>query len=283
MRLFLKIVVYCIILAFSAQSNLKRVSMQTEKQIFSKFIPTSNFNNTRKNFISLKPSLEPNLKWSYDTILFGEVGDKTFICIALLFYQTKTAYLILTSLLTKFLFIYFKILISQYNLFQFVPTEIFQICGILIYNISGFSILHKLMFGNLNKSKDNFFLKHKKSEESEIKISFDFEYFFKVFGIVFVSQLAAYSMEYACLHPFGVSLGTAAPDHDGIRIGLSWEYLGIKFASITVGILFASLIGFLTYKKFSLELNLIMSAITFLLLGIDNAVKFFSSYNEWQV
>lgn len=283
MRLFLRIVVYCILLALSSQTNLKRASTQPGKQIFSNFIPLTNLNKTKKFILNPKQTTEPTLKWSYKTILFGEVGDKTFICITLLFYQTKTAYLILTSLLTKFLFIYLKILISQYSFFQLVPTEIFQVCGILIYNISGFSILYKLMFGNLKESKDDFFLKQHKTEESEKKFSFDFESFLKVFGIVFISQLAAYSMEYACLHPFGVSIGSGASDHEGIMVGLSLEYFGIKFSSITFGVLIAALIGFGTYKKFSLELNLIMSAITFLLLGIDNAVKFFSVYNEWQV
>lgn len=281
MRLFLKIVVYCVILALSAQSNLKRVSTQAGKQIFSNFIPNTNLNKTKKILLNPKQITEPNTKWSYNNILFSEVGDKTFICITLLFYQTKTAYLILTALLTKFLFVYLKILISQYCLFQFVPTEIFQVCGILIYNMSGFSILYKLMFGNLKEDKEHYFHNNKKNEESEKKISFDFEDLLKVFGIVFISQLAAYSMEYACLHPFGVSIGVG--DHDGIMVGLSWDYLGRKFASISFGVLLAVIIGFGTYKKFSLELNLILSAITFLLLGIDNVVKFFSVYNEWQV
>lgn len=281
MRLFLKIVVYCIMLALSAQSNLKRVSPQAGKQIFSSFLPYPYINKTRKIIPNQKQIPEPDIKWSYNNILFSEVGDKTFICITLLFYQTKTAYLILTALFTKFLFVYLKILISQYSLFQFVPTEIFQICGILIYNTSGFSILYKLMIGNFKEATDDFFDKQKKNEESEKKISFDLEDFLKVFGIVLISQLAQYSMEYACLHPFGVVTGGA--DHDGIRVGLCWEYLGIKFAGISFGVLFSAIIGFGTYKKFSLELNLIMSAITFLLLGIDNAVKFFSVYNEWQV
>jgi len=137
------------------------------------------------------------------------------------------------------------------------------------------------MFGNLKETKDDeFFNKQKKSDESEKKFSFDFENFLKVFGIVFISQIAVYSMEYACLYPFGIQNGAAGPDPIGVE--LSWEYLGIKFASISFAVLFAVIIGFGTYKKFSLELNLILSAITFLLLGIDNAVKFFSVYNEWQ-
>jgi putative Ca2+/H+ antiporter (TMEM165/GDT1 family) len=280
MRLFLKIVVYCIILALTVQSNLKRVNTQTRNQIFSNFTLNGVTNKPKKLILGSKQIVEPNLKWSYKNILIGEVGDKTFICITLLFFQTKTAYLMITSLLTKFLFIYLKILISQYTLFQFIPIEIFQVCGILIYNISGFAILYKLMFGNLKEAKDEYFIKHKNNEEYEKKFYFDIEDFVKIFGIVFVSQLAAFAMEYSCWHPFGIS---SSQDYDGTRVALSWEYLGIKFASISFGVLFAVIIGFLTYKKFSLELNLIMSAITFLLLGMDNAVKFFSVYNEWQV
>lgn len=280
MRLFLKIVVYCMILVLTVQINLKRLGNQTGKQIYSNFMQNQNANKPKNSFSNPKQNQEKNLKWSYSNLLFGEVGDKTFICITLLFYQTKTAYLIITSLLTKFLFVYLKILISEYNLFQFIPTEIFQVCGIFVYNIIGFSILYRLMFGNLKEAVDDYLFKHKKNEEFEQKFSFDFENFFKVFGIVFVSQLAAYAMEFACWHPFGLFSGQ---DHDGIKVALSWDYLAIKFGSISFGILFAVLIGLFTYKRFSIELNLIMSAITFLLFGIDNAVKFFSVYNEWQV
>lgn len=276
MRLFLKIVVYCVMFAFANQANLKRLSSNTGKQVFSNFINGQNFNNTRKIFLSQKTIQEP-IKWSYYNILFDEMGDKTFISITLLFYQTKTAYLILTSILAKTIFIYVKIIIKEYSLFQFIPAEIFQVIGILIYNIIGFEILFKLMFGNNKEPQDN--LKNKKNEDLEKTFYFYFEDFFKVFGVVFFSQISSFSTMQTLIRFNDVNVNIL----NASQIILCWNYLAINFASILLGALISVLIGFICFKKFSLEFNLIISAITFLLMGIDDAVKFFSVYNEWQI
>lgn len=269
MRLFLKIVVYCLILISMSSNNLKRVGKLSGKQIYSNFMKVKFFNATEKINTNLKTSENFDERWNYYKILFGEVGDKTFISITLLFYQTKTAYLILTALFTKIIFIYLRVLIAHYSLMQLIPTEIFQVFGIIIYNFSAFSILYKLMFVNLKEDRRDFkYNKHK--DESEKIFLFDFEAFIKTFGVVFISQLAAYSSNEPNIQSFYIDKNI-----------LTWKYLAINFSSIFFGILFSVIIGFITFQRFSLEFNLIISAITFLLLGIDNAVKFFSIYNEW--
>ncbi len=269
MRLFLKIVVYCLILISTNSNNLKRVGILSGKQIYSNFMNVKFLNGTQKINTNQKTTDNLEVRWNYYKILFGEVGDKTFICITLLFYQTKTAYLILTALFTKIIFIYLRVLIVHYSLMQLIPTEIFQVFGIIIYNFSAFSILYKLMFVNLKEDRGDFkYNKHK--EESEKRFLFDFESFIKTFGVVFISQLAAYSSNEANIQSLYIDKNL-----------LTWKYLAINLSSIGFGILFSVIIGLLTSKKFSLEFNLIISAITFLLLGIDNAVKFFSVSNEW--
>jgi len=279
MRLFLKIAVYCLILTFVYQSNLKRGSTQPMKQIWSNYITSSNFNTTKKILLNQKHFPEKDIELSYYNILFSEVGDKTFICITLLFYQTKIVYLIFTSLFSKFIFIYLKFIISEYNLFQTIPAEIFLVTAIMMYNIIGFYILFKLMFANINENKEEC-SKVKKTEESEKNFIFEFEEFIKIFGIVIITQITQYSMIQNSKFPFG---NFGLQSNEMFKINLTWNNLAINFASIIFGILFSVLIGSITYKKFSLEFNLFFSAITFLLLGIDDSVKFFSVFNEWRI
>lgn len=279
MRLFLKIVVCCLILTFAYQSNLKRSTTQPRTQTWSNNLSGPNSNMTKNIIFNQKQIPERDIELSYYNILFSEVGDKTFICITLLFYQTKILYLIFTSLFAKFIFIYLKFIISEYNLFQIIPSEIFLVTAIMMYNLIGFFILIKLMFGNVNENNEEC-SKVKKTEESEKKFIFEFEEFIKVFGIVIITQITQYSMIQNSLFPFSTY---GLENNEIFKINLTWNNLAINFASIIFSILFSVLIGSITYKKFSLEFNLFFSAITFLLLGIDDSVKFFSVFNEWRI
>jgi hypothetical protein len=269
MRLFLKIVVYCIMLINTHSNNLKQTNTLSNQQIFSNIMEVNNLNKTKKFQTNIKEFKEKELKLNIYALLFKEVNDKTFICITLLYFQTKTVYLILTALLTKLMIIYLKILIGQYSLLQTIPSELFQVLSIFIYNLSGFAILYKLMFVNLKENNSEFF--KKKNEESDKIVLFDFQSIFKTFGVVFITQFAAYSIN-------ETNFQNLNPDN----IFFSWNFLTINILKILFGIFIAMIIGYISFKKFSLEFNLIISAITFLLLGVDDLVKFFSVYNEWQ-
>jgi hypothetical protein len=234
----------------------------------------SNKNPAKKIFESQIPIQEPII-WSIYNIIFDQIGDKTFISIILLYFQTKTSYLILTSILAKTIFIYIKFLINEFSLFQVIYPEVFQVIGLMIYYMIGLYILFKLMFGNNIASESN--IKSKKKEDEDFY--FYFEDFFRIFGIVFFTQISSFSIMQSFIRFTNADLRIANIN----QTVSSLNYLAINFASIIFAVIISNLIGFICFKKFSIEFNLIISAITFLLMGIDDTVKFFSVFNEWKI
>ena len=128
-----------------------------------------------------------------------------------------------------------------------------------MYNLMGFVILFKLMFMNLQqKDLENF----SKNKDEEIWY-FDFDSFIKTFGIVFLSQLTSYSTDHNL------------PLLNSFTFQIKNNFIMMKLLAIIFSIIFAFVISFIFRRKFCIEFNLIISAITFLIMGIDECVKFF--------
>jgi len=269
---FLKNVVYFIIISSIFASNLKNfknTSTFKKQSIFSKFLeinyPNKTSNNLGGNLEKNKINSEKEI--SFTEILFIEIWDKTFISTILIYFEVKTSYIISITFLTKIFLVYLKWLIEIYGLNLIYHLEIFKAGCFIMFYLIGFSILFKLMFVNLKqKNLENFRISKKiKDEESIVKISyFDFNSFIRTFGIVFLSQITGNSSDHN------------SPLLNEFLFINTNKFLMIKLLTIVLSILFAFLISFIFKRKFCIEFNLIISAITFLLMGIDESVKFFA-------
>lgn len=263
----LKSVVYCLIISSIYSSNLKNLKNTNtfkKQSIFSKFLDVNYPNKTSIIFGNpVTNKINPEKKITFSDILFKEIGDKTFISTILIYFEVNTYYIISITFLTKIFLVYLKWLITVCDINLVYHLEIFKAGCVLMYNLMGFLILFKLMFVNL-KQKNLENLSKNKDEEIVKRWYFDFDSFIKSFGIVVLSQITGNSSDHNL------------PLLNDFLFANTNNFLIMKFLAITFSILLAFVISFIFKRKFCLEFNLIISAITFLIMGIDESVKFFA-------
>lgn len=264
---FLRTVVYCLILTSAYSSNLKNIkntSTFKKQSIFSKFLDVNYPNKTAIYFNNLDNNKNySEKKISFTEILFKEIGDKTFISTILIYFEVKTSYIISITFLTKIFLVYMKWLITICDLNLIYHLEIFKAGCVIMYNLMGFLILFKLMFVNLKQKNLENFSKNKEEEMTK-NWYFDFDSFIKTFGIVFLSQITGNSTDHNL------------PLLNEFMFSNTNQFLGMKLLAIMFSIILAFVISFIFKRKFCIEFNLIVSAITFLIMGIDESVKFFA-------
>ena len=211
------------------------------------------------------------------TYFLKDIGDNGFICIILLYFQSSPLLLFLFSQLIKLFLIYIN-LATKTTIFDIVPQEYFQIFAFVFYNLAGISILCSLMIGDLNKRNENnneIFSKERRGIDYKFKISNSFKLFqdfetlnnILTIGIVIISQIKYTSIPFALYSESILSI---------INNNFLYQF-GIELISNLISVSIALLIGHILYKKISLETNLFAVSISFLILGIGIAVRFFSN------
>jgi putative Ca2+/H+ antiporter (TMEM165/GDT1 family) len=255
-----------------------RFSIIEEKKHGKKFISVE---SSTFQIQTNQTSLLPNIDYY---ILISGIGGKSFICVLLLFFTTNPYTLFFTSAITKILLIYMKRPITM-NIVYFFPLEMFKIIAIIMYNLFGFCTLYNLMFCDFSKEKLILYKKNKnKFHNTDIQYTNIFRQFFnnifneidsisKILGLISISELIEYNTGSSINFISNSNLDPMLNPMGGNSL------LNFTLNSISTILSFscAIFISFLFSKKFNLECNLLLTSITFLLLGIDISIKCFSA------
>ena len=259
MLILLKIAVCCLMIFSSNSSNLKNLSSFKKESIFSRIIPYNSSINLKE--LKTNENSENDL---FLHILFQEIFNKTSLSIIFLFFEIKPSYIFSMSIISKIFIIYLKWIITVYDIQIKMTIELIKVISIVLYYTMGFVILFKLMF-NLKKIRnENFSIN--KQDENYISWYFDYNFdsFLKILSVVFISQFASFS--------------TNKNNHllNSFYFKFEKTFIILKIISIIFSITFGFILSLIFKKKFCFEFNLILSAITFLLMGIDENITFFS-------
>lgn len=191
--------------------------------------------------------------------LLQDIGDKTFICVILLYFNSSGIFLFLNALMMKIIYInskhyLYESIVSEYFFFKvFFPVKIFQFLGVLFYQLCGYSILFKMIFTNIDKS-------FKKIESEDLKENFTFPEKIKSYCILLFSLFSSFNLD----------------DSQKQNYSFGFNKFLISTTSVIISLIIAIGIAHSIFKKFSKEFTLIITSITFLLLSIDGAVKVFT-------
>jgi len=183
------------------------------------------------------------------------------VSIILLYFQSSPYMLFTVSSTIKIIISYLNIFIDL-KLDDILPANIFQITGMTIYIIFSLSILYNLMFDQINPLESKTKKKQNETEISNIihKLSRlnlkDIDAMMRIAGILLIS--------------INQEQKAILTDND------RWLNFGFDVIGDILSVIFAMIIGYILSIKFTLNSNLLFSSITFLLMGIDIAVKFFS-------
>lgn len=214
------------------------------KLLINKFFSIPKSQNTTLNFLNL----------------FQDIGDKTFICVILLYFNSSAAYLFISTLVMKIIYLstkhyIFESFISEFYLFKVIfPVKIFQFLGVVFYQICGYAILFKMIFTKTDSTA------YKKTETEDIQQNFNFQEKLKLIFIILFSFFSSFNIE-------------SANEREMLPLTLSKFFTNL--ASVLIGLALALGIGHAIFTKFSKEFTLIITSITFLLMSIDGAVKVF--------
>ncbi len=257
MKLIIKAFVFLCVLIIVYTTNLKLY-----KNLDSKNTYFTDFEEDRSKLLLHKFfSIQKNTNLTFEiSDLLQDIGDKTFICVILLYFNSSAIYLFLTSFVLKMIHLHIKdylyeSFISEIFLFKVIfPIKIFQFLGVIFYQLCGYSIIFKIIFSNTDTT-------YKKTETEDLKHNFNFHEKLKLIFIILFS--------------FFSSFNTNIPnDRDLLPFTINKFF--INFVNVLLSIGIAILIGHGIYKKFSKEFSMVISSITFLLLSIDGAVKIFA-------
>jgi hypothetical protein len=162
---------------------------------------------------------------------------------------------------------------AYYKLSDIIPIEVFQLIGIAAYLLFAFNTIYNLMFFE-GKFNSNDFKPKKKSEDGErIKFILNLktinmtlmQALVKISGLIIVSHI----------------LDGHNSDLDGLQAVLELRNnkmikFGIDALANLLSIIAAMLTGYFLSNQMNLNANLIFSSITFLLMGTDIFLKYFS-------
>jgi len=258
MKLIIKTFVFLIALIIINATNLKLYrNLDAKNTYFSDFEEDRSKLLINKFFSIPKSSNNSNFEI---LDLFQDIGDKTFICVILLYFNSSASYLFFSTLIMKIVFLntkhfLYESFFTEFFLFKVLfPIKIFQFIGVLFYQICGYSILFKMIFNNNETS-------FKKIETEDLKECFILQEKIKLLFIILFSFFSSFNIENL---------------NERQMISMTFNNFINNFSSVFISILIAFLIAHAIFKKFSKEFTMIITSITFLLLSIDGAVKVFA-------
>lgn len=196
--------------------------------------------------------------------LFVYIGNKSFFCIILLYFQYSPYILFIGCFGVNAMVSYYYNFIS-WKIFDVLPEEVFQIVGMTVYLLIAVSIIYNLMF-----YEDELLMRDKvKTKRKQNEVDFinrikkfslkDVESLLRIIGIILIS----------------VHDDSPFPLKNTLSIG-KLTCFSIDILANLISTLVAMLCGFSLSVKFSINCNLFFASITFLIMGVDIAIKFFS-------
>ncbi len=228
-------------------------------------LSTAVFGLKKKNLKDENPIKNPVKSILFFTIYRGNLapydyfkyfGDKTFLCVTLLFFQSKTLILLSVTLLIQIMMSY-SLIFLNFIITDLIPLEVFQLGGIWAYFLSGATILYFLMFEKEKCYNDK--ISESVSEMSKISLV-ELKSVIRILGIVTISR----TLDGFIFPPF-VGKNTEWP--------ILWIYLGKETSAFIIATLLAMLIGlFLSFMK--IHNNLFIASVTYLLLGMNIGLNY---------
>jgi hypothetical protein len=212
------------------------------------------------NFFSFPSKLTNTINYME---IFSDIGDKTFICVILLYFTSCGYYLFISTLIMKLIqeytknFLLIGNLIPGNYLFKIIfPIKIFQFIGVIYFQLCGYSILFKLIFRNSDsyentKNENNENLEEKYTPQEKLRMLF----------IILFSFFSSFDFE---------------ENNENINNNFTLFKFIMKLIQSLIALIIAFFIANFIYKKFSKNSTLIFTSITFLLISVDGAIKLFS-------
>jgi hypothetical protein len=190
---------------------------------------------------------------------FKYLGDKTFLCIILLFFQSKPIILVAVTMFIQILMAYLQIFLN-FIITDLIPIELFQLAGLWAYFLSGATILYELMFEDAKSINE-------KIQDSLPDINLgELKSIIRILGIITISRI---------LDGYTGSSGYTSLSFlkENAEWHFIWIYLGKETSAFIIACVFAILIGFfLAFMK--RNNNLFIASVTYLLLGMNISLNY---------
>ena len=228
----------------------------------------TNFNNEKSklnqkafmnnySFFQLKNNSTDSIDYMQ---IFSEIGDKTFICVILLYFSSCGYYLFISTLImkllhenTKHFFLSDNFMLDNYLFKIIFPFKIFQFIGVIFYQLCGYSLLFKMVFRNSGTAKNPDLENQEDKFNSQEKLRMIF--------IILFSFFSSFNIDESAM---------------AVPYSFTVNKFVLNIVQVVISLIFAFCIGQFFQKRVSKDATQIFSSITFILISVDGTIKLFS-------